>query len=204
MGGYDFTTRVRSALNRARDEARRHQHQYVGTEHLILGLLGEDDTLVSDALEKLGVTPLALRTQVEDRIPIPTPDALRRSSIDLPYTSRARVVLEQAMAAARELNDGYVGTQHLLLGLIRESHGIAAQALLATGITEPAIREEMQKILAGGPVVGEVAAEIYQPSDTQIPIRIEVEVRYGDGSLAKRVFASTDEAIGFLSDKARE
>src|SRR3954463_12710311 len=126
LGGYDFTTRVRSALNRARDEARRHQHHYIGTEHLILGLLDEEDTLVSDALEKLGVKSLALRSEIEDRIPVPTPDALRPSSIDLPYTARARVVLEQAMASARELNDGYVGTQHLLLGLIRERHGIAA------------------------------------------------------------------------------
>jgi ATP-dependent Clp protease ATP-binding subunit ClpC len=204
LGGYDFTTRVRSALNRARDEARRHQHQYIGTEHLMLGLLGEDDTLVSDALAKLGVTPLALRTQVEDRIPVPAPDALRRSSIDLPYTSRARVVLEQAMAAARELNDGYVGTQHLLLGLIRENHGIAAQALSAMGITEPAIRQEMQRILEGPAPVADVADESVKHSDTQIPIRIEVEVRYEDGTLAKRVFASKDEAIGFLSDKPRE
>jgi ATP-dependent Clp protease ATP-binding subunit ClpC len=204
LGGYDFTTRVRSALNRARDEAKRHQHQYIGTEHLILGLLGEEDTLVSEALEKLGVTSLALRTEVEDRIPVPTPEALRRSSIDLPYTSRARVVLEQAMAAARELNDGYVGSQHLLLGLIRENHGIAAQALSAMGITELAISQEMQRILEGADGVTAVAAQPIQHSDTQIPIRIEVEVRYEDGTLAKRIFASKDEAIGFLSDKPRE
>jgi ATP-dependent Clp protease ATP-binding subunit ClpC len=204
LSGYDFTTRVRSALNRARDEAKRHQHQYIGTEHLILGLLGEEDTLVSDALGKLGVTELALRTEVEDRIPVPSPETLRRSSIDLPYTARARVVLEQAMAAARELNDGYVGTQHLLLGLIRENHGIAAQALAALGITETTIKSEMQRILEGGAAVAVGAVQSSRASDTQIPIRIEVEVRYEDGTLAKRVFASKDEAIGFLSDKARE
>jgi ATP-dependent Clp protease ATP-binding subunit ClpC len=202
--GYDFTTRVRSALNRARDEAKRHQHQYIGTEHLILGLLGEDDTLVSDALRRLGVSPTALRTEVEDRIPSPTADALRQSSIDLPYTSRARVVLEQAMAAARELNDGYVGTQHLLLGLIRENHGIAAQAMLAMGVTEPAISREMRSILERGATIAEATATPVQNSDTQMPIRIEVEVRYQDGRLAKRVFASKDEAIGFLSDTPRE
>ena len=204
MGGYDFTTRVRGALNRARDEARRHQHQYIGTEHLMLGLLSEEDTLVSDALVNLGVTPVALRTEVEDRIPVPAPDALRRSSIDLPYTARARVVLEQAMAAARELGDGYVGTQHLLLGLVRENHGIAAQALLAMGITEPGIRREMTQILKGGAVAADAPDQATRNSDTQIPIRIEVEVRYGDGTLAKRVFASRDDAIGFLNDKASE
>jgi ATP-dependent Clp protease ATP-binding subunit ClpC len=201
LSSYDFTTRVRNALNRARDEAKRHQHQYIGTEHLLLGLLGEEDTLVSDALGKLGVTELALRTEVEDRIPVPSPEAPRRSSIDLPYTPRARVVLEQSMAVARELNDGYVGSQHLLLGLIRENHGIAAQALAAKGITETAIKSEMQRILDGGAAV---VARNAASSDTQIPIRIEVEVRYEDGTLAKRVFASKDEAIGFLSDKARE
>ncbi|HUR00198.1 MAG TPA: Clp protease N-terminal domain-containing protein [Gemmatimonadaceae bacterium] len=204
MSGYDFTTRVRGALNRARDEATRHKHQYIGTEHLILGLLGEEDTLVSDTLDKLGVTSLALRSEVEDRIPAPSPETLRRSSIDLPYTPRARVVLEQAMAAARELNDGYVGTQHLLLGLIRENHGIAAQALAALGITEHAIKSEMQRILEGGAAVAEVAKKAISTSDTQIPLRIEVEVRYEDGTLAKRVFASKDEAIGFLSDKAND
>ena len=204
MGGYDFTTRVRGALNRARDEAKRHQHQYIGTEHLILGLLGEEDTLVSDALAKLGVSPLTLRSEVEDRIPVPTPDAMRRTSIDLPYTPRARVVLEQAMAAARELGDGYVGSQHLLLGLVRESHGIAAQALLSLGVTEQAIHREMQQILEGGSAIAEVGQGAGEQSDTQIPIRIEVEVRYGDGTLAKRVFASKDEAIGFLKDKQRE
>ena len=203
LSGYDFTSRVRGALIRARDEAYRRHHEYVGTEHLLLGLLGEEDALVMDVLENLGANPMALQRTVEQRMTDGKP--VRAKNIpDLPYTPRARVVLDQAIAAAHEFGDGYVGTQHLLLGLIRERHGLAAQALTAAGLTEPRLRREIVRILQGEGVAAMLDDTGTDPTETQVPLSIAVEVRYEDGTLAKKVFASKDAAIGFLRDKPRE
>ena len=203
MGGYDFTTRVRGALIRARDEAQRRQHESVGTEHLLLGLLTEEDALVMDVLENLGANPMALQQAVEAVVTDGKPDRVRTIP-DLPYTPRARVVLDQAIATAHEFGDGYVGTQHLLLGLMRERHGIAAQTLTAAGLTEPKLRREIVRLLQGEGVAAmldDVPAEL---TDTQVPLSIAVELRYEDGTLAKKIFASKDAAIGFLREKPRQ
>jgi ATP-dependent Clp protease ATP-binding subunit ClpA len=200
LAGYDFTYRVRGALIKAREEARLRHHEHVGTEHLLLGLLAEEDTLVMDVLENLGARPVDLQTAVELMITDGKPTG-RVQTPDLPYTPRARVVLDQAISAAHEFGDGYVGTQHLLLGIIREQHGIAARAMTTAGLTEPLLRREIVRLLQGEGV----AAMIDVPqSDTQVPLSIAVEVHYGDGSTAKKVFTSKDEAIGFLRDKSRE
>jgi ATP-dependent Clp protease ATP-binding subunit ClpC len=200
LAGYDFTYRVRGALIKAREEARLRHHEHVGTEHLLLGLLAEEDTLVMDVLENLGAGPIDLQTAVELMITDGKPTG-RAQTPDLPYTPRARVVLDQAISTAHEFGDGYVGTQHLLLGLIREQHGVAARAMTTAGLTEPLLRREIVRLLQGEGV----AATIDVPqSDTQVPLSIAVEVHYGDGSTAKKVFTSKDEAIGFLRDKQRE
>jgi len=123
-----------------------------------------------------------------------------RITTDLPYTSRARVVLDQAIATAHEFGDGYVGTQHLLLGLIRESHGIAAQSLAAAGLTEPRLKREVVRILQGEGVAAMLDDTTSEPAETQVPLSIAVEVRYEDGTLAKKTFASKDAAIGFLRE----
>ena len=202
LSGYDFTNRVRGALIKARDEAQRRQHDHVGTEHLMLGLLGEEDALVMDVLENLGVNPMVLQQTIEQRIS--NGRAVRGKTIaDLPYTPRARVVLDQAIAAAHEFGDGYVGTQHLLLGLIRERHGIAAQELSVAGLTEPKLHREIVRILQGEGVAAMLDDVGPDQTDTQVPLSIAVEVRYEDGTLAKKIFASKDAAIGFLRDKAR-
>lgn len=202
LSGYDFTNRVRGALIKAREEAERRQHDHVGTEHLMLGLLGEEDALVMDVLENLGVNPMVLQQTIEQRIS--NGRAVRGKTIaDLPYTPRARVVLDQAIAAAHEFGDGYVGTQHLLLGLIRERHGIAAQELTAAGLTEPRLRREIVRLLQGEGVAAMLDDVGPDQTDTQVPLSIAVEVRYEDGTLAKKIFASKDAAIGFLRDKAR-
>ena len=202
MSGYDFTNRVRGALIKARQEAERRQHDSVGSEHLMLGLLEEEDALVMDVLENLGVNPMILQQAVEQRISDGRAGRVKPIT-DLPYTPRARVVLDQAIAAAHEFGDGYVGTQHLLLGLIRERHSIGAQELTAAGLTEPKLRREIVRILQGEGVAAMLdEIEPYQ-TDTQVPLSIAVEVRYEDGTLAKKIFASKDAAIGFLRDKPR-
>ena len=204
LAGYDFTPRVRGALIKARDEAHRRYHEYVGTEHLLLGLLAEDDALVMDIVENLGANAIEIRTAI-DRV-VQNGNATTRSRMpDLPYTTRARVVLDQAIAVAHEFGDGYVGTQHLLLGIVRERQGIAAQVLASLGLTEPRLRHEIVRLLQGEGVAAALGIEgTNRPEETQVPLSIAVEVRYEDGTLAKKVFTSKDEAIGFLRDKARE
>jgi ATP-dependent Clp protease ATP-binding subunit ClpA len=204
LPGYDFTNRVRGALIKAREEAHRRNHEYVGTEHLMLGLLEEDDALVMDVLENLGARPLEIQSAVEQVIQNGQPNPRTRLP-DLPYTPRARIVLDQAIAVAHEFGDGYVGTQHLLLGLIRERQGIAAQALTAAGLTEPTLRREIVRLLQGEGVAAALDIDIGErPPDTQVPLSVAVEVRYEDGTLAKKIFRTPTEAIGFLRDKSRE
>jgi ATP-dependent Clp protease ATP-binding subunit ClpA len=204
LAGYDFTARVRGALIKARDEAHSRNHEYVGTEHLLLGLLAEDDTLVMDVLDNLGARPLEIQDAISRVVQNGVPT--NRSRIpDLPYSARARVVLDQSIAVAHEFGDGYVGTQHLLLGLIRERQGIAAQAMAAAGLTEASLRREIVRLLQGEGVAA--ALDIETPlrrDDTQVPLSLTIEVRYEDGTLAKRIFTSTDEAIGFLREKSRD
>ena len=157
---------------------------------------------MQDVLDNLGAQPLDLRTAVDTILKDGVPTGRMRTP-DLPYTPRARVVLDQAIAAAHEFGDGYVGTQHLLLGLIREKHGIAARALTSAGLTEPLLRREIVRLLQGEGVAAMIDVP-QSPHETQVPLSIAVEVHYGDGSMAKKIFSSKDEAIGFLRDKARE
>jgi ATP-dependent Clp protease ATP-binding subunit ClpC len=201
--GYDFNARVRGALIKARDEARRRHHEYVGTEHLLLGLLAEEDPLVVDVLENLGARPFDLQTAVELMI-VDGPLGGGMQAPDLAYSPRARVVLDQAISTAHEFGDGYVGTQHLLLGLIREQSGVAARAMIAAGLSEPQLRREIVRLLQGEGVAAMIDVPQEATSDTQVPLSIAVEVHYGDGSMAKKIFKSKDEAIGFLRDKPRE
>ena len=128
---YNFTERVRKVLSMARQEATRLQHDYVGTEHVLLGLIREGEGVAAHVLGNLNVD----LDQVNKRVD----ESVRRGNAtialgELPYTNPAKKVLEFAMAEARQLSHSYVGTEHLLLGLLRERKGIAAQvAQLARG-----------------------------------------------------------------------
>jgi ATP-dependent Clp protease ATP-binding subunit ClpC len=195
---------VRGALIKAREEAHRRHHEYVGPEHLLLGLLAEDDALVMDVLENLGAKSIEIRTALDHMVEDGQPTTRGRIP-DLPYTARARVVLDQAIAVAHEFGDGYVGTQHLLLGLVRERQGIAAQALASAGLTEPKLRREIVRLLQGEGVAAALDVDTSdRREETQVPLSIAVEVRYEDGTLAKKIFTSPDAAIGFLREKARD
>ncbi len=195
---------MRGALIKAREEAHRRNHQYVGPEHLLLGLLAEDDTLVMDVLENCGARSVDILTTVNHLVEDAPPSAKSRIP-DLPYTARARVVLDQAIAVAHEFGDGYVGTQHLLLGLIRERHGIAAKALMMAGLTEASLRREIARLLQGEAVAAALDTEPPPPSqEKHIPLSVAVEIRYDDGTLAKKVFTSNDDAIVFLREKTEQ
>ena len=143
---YNFTDRVRKVLAMAREEAIRLQHDYVGTEHILLGLIREGEGVAAAVLGNLvqDVELDDLHGMVEERI---SEGQASATVGELPYTSRAKKVLEYAMAEARELNHSYVGTEHLLLGLIREENGLAAKVLGELGIGLEEARSETLKLL---------------------------------------------------------
>ncbi|HCW77541.1 MAG TPA: NDP-hexose 4-ketoreductase [Gemmatimonadetes bacterium] len=141
---YNFTDRVRKVLAMAREEAIRLQHDYVGTEHLLLGLIREGEGVAAVVLQHLSVDLDQIHEGVEESV------REGKATIalgELPYTSRAKKVLEFAMTEARDFNHSYVGTEHLLLGLLREEKGIAAQVLNSLGVTLDEARSETIKVL---------------------------------------------------------
>jgi ATP-dependent Clp protease ATP-binding subunit ClpC len=145
MNGYNFTERVRKVLAMAREEAARLHHEYVGTEHILLGLIREGEGVAAAVLQNLSVDLEEIQQKIEETVK--KGKAAQATGPDLPYTSRAKKVLELAMAEARELNHSYVGTEHLLLGLLREEKGIAAQVLTDTGVNLEAARAETLRLL---------------------------------------------------------
>jgi ATP-dependent Clp protease ATP-binding subunit ClpC len=145
MNGYNFTERVRKVLAMAREEAERLRHEYVGTEHILLGLIREGEGVAAAVLQNLSVDLDEIQQKIEDTVK--KGKAAAATGPDLPYTSRAKKVLELAMAEARDLTHNYVGTEHLLLGLLREEKGIAAQVLTDAGINLDAARAETLRLL---------------------------------------------------------
>jgi ATP-dependent Clp protease ATP-binding subunit ClpC len=165
MNGYNFTDRVRKVLQMAREEAARLHHEYVGTEHILLGLIREGEGVAAAVLTNLNVDLEEIQQKIEETVK--KGKAAAAAGPDLPYTSRAKKVLELAMSEARELNHSYVGTEHLLLGLLREEKGIAAQVLTDAGVNLEQARAETLRLLgsempsaAGG---GGVAAQPAAP-----------------------------------------
>src|SRR6059036_1345090 len=145
MNGYNFTERVRKVLAMAREEAARLHHEYVGTEHILLGLIREGEGVAAAVLQNLSVDLDEIQQKIEETVK--KGKAAAATGPDLPYTSRAKKVLELAMGEARDLSHGYVGTEHLLLGLLREEKGIAAQVLTDAGVNLEAARAETLRIL---------------------------------------------------------
>jgi ATP-dependent Clp protease ATP-binding subunit ClpC len=145
MNGYNFTERVRKVLAMAREEAARLHHEYVGTEHILLGLIREGEGVAAAVLQSLSADLDEIQQRIEDQVK--KGKAAQATGPDLPYTSRAKKVLELAMAEARELNHSYVGTEHLLLGLLREEKGIAATVLTEIGVNLDAARTETLRLL---------------------------------------------------------
>ncbi len=147
MNGYNFTERVRKVLAMAREEAARLHHEYVGTEHILLGLIREGEGVAAAVLQHLNVELEEIQQKIEETVK--KGKAAQATGPDLPYTSRAKKVLELAMGEARELGHSYVGTEHLLLGLLREEKGIAAQVLADANVSLEAARAETLRLLGG-------------------------------------------------------
>jgi ATP-dependent Clp protease ATP-binding subunit ClpC len=138
-----FTERARRVLSLAQEEAQRFQHNYIGTEHLLLGLVREGDGVAAKVLHDLGVDLQKVRSSVEDIIG--RGDRIVQGEIGL--TPRAKKLIELAVDEARRMNHHYIGTEHLLLGLIREGEGIAAGVLESLGVTlEKARRQTARRL----------------------------------------------------------
>ena len=140
MQGYNFTENVRKVLANARNEAVRLRHEYVGTEHILLAIARTTEGVARAVLDDLDVDRDRIIGDVESAVQ--RGHAAEDAGHDLPYTSRAKKTLELAMSEARALSHGYVGTEHLLLGLIAEDKGIGAQILRSAGVTLERARAE--------------------------------------------------------------
>jgi ATP-dependent Clp protease ATP-binding subunit ClpC len=142
-----FTERARQVVVLAQDEARALRHNYIGTEHLLLGLLREEEGIAARVLGELGVTVDEVRAQV-GRIVGQGDEEVDTGQI--PFTPRAKKVLELALREAQALGHQYIGTEHVLLGLVRENSGVAARILLDFGADAERIRNEIIGLLSGG------------------------------------------------------
>jgi ATP-dependent Clp protease ATP-binding subunit ClpC len=139
-----FTDRVRKVIYYARDEAARLQHDYIGTEHLLLGIVREGEGIAAKVLAKLDLDFEQIQQAVENMV---KSSGGTLTIGEIPFTPRAKRVLELAIEEARLLGHNYVGTEHLLLGLIREGEGVAAQVLAELGVDRKRVREEVLKLL---------------------------------------------------------
>jgi ATP-dependent Clp protease ATP-binding subunit ClpC len=141
-----FTERARQVVVLAQDEARALGHNYIGTEHILLGLLREEEGLAARVLESLDVTVEEVRAQVAQIIG-PGDEPIVAGQI--PFTPRAKKVLELSLREALSLKHNYIGTEHILLGLVRENEGVAARILLDFDADAEKIRKEIMRTLSG-------------------------------------------------------
>ncbi len=169
-----FTDRARKVMALANQEAQRFNHEYIGTEHILLGLVKEGSGVGANVLKNLDVDLRKVRLEVEKLVKA-GPEMVTMGK--LPQTPRAKKVIEYAIEEARNLNHNYVGTEHLLLGLLREHDGVAAQVLMNLGLKLEQVREEVLNLLgagsdsdeggspsAGGPAGGQSRSEPREPT----------------------------------------
>ena len=140
-----FTDRARRVVVLAQEEARLLNHNYIGTEHILLGLIHEGEGVAAKALESLGISLEAVRAQVEEIIG----QGGSSPSGHIPFTPRAKKVLELSLREALQLGHNYIGTEHILLGLIREGEGVAAQVLVKLGADLSRVRQQVIQLLSG-------------------------------------------------------
>ncbi|HYH51298.1 MAG TPA: ATP-dependent Clp protease ATP-binding subunit [Acidimicrobiia bacterium] len=158
-----FTDRARRVVVLAQEEARLLNHNYIGTEHILLGLIHEGEGVAAKALEQLGISLEAVRTQVEEIIG----QGGSSPSGHIPFTPRAKKVLELSLREALQLGHNYIGTEHILLGLIREGEGVAAQVLVKLGADLSRVRQQVIQLLSG--YAGKEGAPAGGPSGEATP-----------------------------------
>ncbi len=201
-----FTDRARRVVVLAQEEARLLNHNYIGTEHLLLGLIHEGEGVAAMALESLGISLEAVRAQVEEIIG----QGQRAPTGHIPFTPRAKKVLELSLREATQLSHNYIGTEHILLGLIREGEGVAAQVLVKLGADLSRVRQQVIQLLSGY-VGGEAAAHKPAARTRLVRMTVPEELREADQQLAQArrekeaaIDAEDFEQAAGLRDKERE
>ena len=167
-----FTDRARRVVVLSQEEARLLNHNYVGTEHILLGLIQEREGVAAQALESLKISLEAVRRQVEEIIG----QGGRAPSGHIPFTPRAKKILELSLREALQLGHNYIGTEHILLGLLREGEGVAAQVLVKLGAGLPRVREQVIQLLEAS---GGAASSTWggEPERTVVMDRVNVSSR---------------------------
>jgi ATP-dependent Clp protease ATP-binding subunit ClpC len=159
-----FTDRSRKVMQLANQEAQRFNHEYIGTEHILLGLVKEGSGVAANVLKNLDIDLRKVRQEVE-KIVQHGPGGEEIHMGRLPHTPRSKKVIEYAIEEARTLHHNYIGTEHLLLGLLREEEGVAAQVLMNLGVKLDKVRAEVLNILGQIPPTGTPTTEPYVVAD---------------------------------------
>jgi ATP-dependent Clp protease ATP-binding subunit ClpA len=175
-----FTDRARRVIVLAQEEARLLNHDYIGTEHLLLGLAHEGQGVAAKALELLGIRLEALRSRVEEIIG----QGQQAPSGHIPFTPRAKKVLELSLRESQQLGHNYIGTEHLLLGLVREGEGVAAQVLVKLGADQARVRQQVSQLLRGS-AGGEEAAEQAGAGTRLVHMTVPEDLREAEEQLAQ-------------------
>jgi ATP-dependent Clp protease ATP-binding subunit ClpC len=175
-----FTDRARRVIVLAQEEARVLDHNYIGTEHLLLGLIHEGEGVAAKALESLDVSLEAVRAEVTEIIG----QGQSAPTGHIPFTPRAKKVLELSLREALELGHNYIGTEHILLGLIREGEGVAAQVLVKVGASLDRVRQQVIGLLSGYPG-GEVVAEPTGARTRLVHMTVPAELLEAEEQLAQ-------------------
>jgi ATP-dependent Clp protease ATP-binding subunit ClpA len=208
-----FTDRARRVVVLAQEEARLLNHDYIGTEHLLLGLAHEGQGVAAKALESLGVRLEALRAQVQEIIGrgqwAPTGH--------IPFTPRAKKVLELSLRESKQLGHNYIGTEHILLGLIREGEGVGAQVLVKLGADQARVHQQVIQLLsgyAGGPepAAGTRAVHMTVPEDfreaeeqlAQVRRQKEAAIDAEDFERATALRDQERQLLGRLAEREQE
>ncbi|OQA56684.1 MAG: Negative regulator of genetic competence ClpC/MecB [Candidatus Omnitrophica bacterium ADurb.Bin277] len=186
-----FTERARKVIILAKEEAKRFNHDYIGTEHILLGLIKEGESVAAAVLQNLGLSLDTIRLEIEKLVQFGPSTVV---SGDIPFTPKAKKVIELAMDEARRLGHNYIGTEHLLLGLIKEGEGVASHVLMNIGLDLNKVRAEVIKLLGSATPGGESAAMGGGPQSAGI----------GGGSKAKTKTPALDAFGRDLSHLARE
>jgi hypothetical protein len=180
-----FTDRARRVIVLAQEEARMLNHNYIGTEHILLGLVREGEGVAAEALESLGISLDAVRQQVEEIIG----QGQHAPSGHIPFTPRAKKVLELSLREALQLGHNYIGTEHILLGLIREGDGVAAQVLVKLGADLNRVRPRVIELTSG-------QQPDPRPAQESVPLA-DIQARLA--AIADRL-ATVEQQVGTAAD----
>jgi ATP-dependent Clp protease ATP-binding subunit ClpA len=201
-----FTDRARRVVVLAQEEARLLNHNYIGTEHLLLGLIHEGEGVAAMVLESLGISLEAVRAQVEEIIG----QGQSAPTGHIPFTPRAKKVLELSLREATQLGHNYIGTEHILLGLIREGEGVAAQVLVKLGADLSSVRQQVIQVLSSY-VGGKAPAEQAGARTRLVRMTVPEELREAEVELAQvrrkkeaAIEAENFEQAATLRDQERQ